>query len=172
MKKIIIIGTLHGMTPESELEELFNKYKPEQILVEIAEADLEKDKIKSYPREMVFAYKWAKKNGIPTAGFDSGINSLRDGATEKDNQKLIEVETELLEGLTWKDMNRRENDTLLDTDFYFQVVDPNKERKREEEMLKNIQNLSIEDKIVMIITGAGHLKFFEKNIPAAIFPLR
>jgi len=91
MTNIIIISTLHaGITPNNELEEIFKKYKPDQILVEISQEDIEKNNLNSYPPEMIFTYQWAKSNGIKVAGFDSKINVFKDGVTSADNQELIQ----------------------------------------------------------------------------------
>ena len=86
MRKIIIIGTLHSYTPSNELKEILEKYKPNQLLVEITQENINKNNFKSYPEEMVFAYGWAIKNKIKVNGFDSTINVFMEGKTEEANQ--------------------------------------------------------------------------------------
>ncbi len=173
MKKIIILGTLHaGLTPEDELKEVLEEYNPHQLLIEIAEEDIKNGKFDSYPPEMVFAYNWAKKNKVKVNGFDSKIDVLRKGMTEEDNQKLIEKQKKLMNIFTWKDMNKTENLKKLDADSAKNLIDQKKEEKREFEMLKNIKNSMIENGKILIITGCGHLDFFEKYISNAIFPFR
>ena len=61
---------------------------------------------------------------------------------------------------------------MLDTDSEKNLIDLDKEIKRESEMLRNIRNVIVKKGIVLILTGCGHLDFFEKNIKDAIFPFR
>jgi hypothetical protein len=173
MGKIIIVGTLHaGLTLENELEEVLERYNPDQLLVEIAQVDIENGKLDSYPPEMVFAYNWAKKNKAKVNGFDSKIDVFRKGITEENNQKVIKEQKKLMKNLTWRDMNKSENLKKLDTASAIELIDPEKEEKREFEMLRNIQNLMLGMGTILIVTGCGHLDFFEKHIKNAIFPFR
>ncbi len=173
MKKIIIIGTLHaGLTPKNELKEVLEKYNPNQLLIEIAEEDIKNREFYSYPLEMVFAYDWANKNKVKVNGFDLKIDVLRKGMKEEDNQKVIEEQKKLMNNFSWKDMNKAENLKKLDTDSAKNLVDSKKEEKREFEMLKNIKNSMIDNGKILIITGCGHLDFFEKHIINAVFPFR
>ena len=173
MRKIIIIGTLHaGLTPENELKEVLEKYNPNQLLIEIAEEDIKNREFYSYPLEMVFAYDWANKNKVKVNGFDLKIDVLRKGMKEEDNQKVIEEQKKLMNNFSWKDMNKAENLKKLDTDSAKNLVDSKKEEKREFEMLKNIKNSMIDNGKILIITGCGHLDFFEKHIINAVFPFR
>lgn len=173
MRKIIVIGTLHaGLTPENELKEILVKYHPEQLLVEIAQTDIKNGKFDAYPPEMIFAYHWAKKKKIKVSGFDSKIDSLRKGMTEEDNMGVIEEQKKLMENLTWKDMNRAKHLKKLDTASAQNLVDLDKEEKREFEMLINIKKAMIDQGTTIIVTGCGHLDFFKKHMKSAIFPLR
>lgn len=173
MKKIIIIGTLHaGLTPENELKEILEKSNPDQLLVEIAKEDIKKGKLGFYPPEMVISYTWAKKNRIKVNGFDSKIDVLMKGISEEDNQRVIEEQKKLMGNFTWKDMNKTENFKKLNTDSAKKLVDPEKEEKREFEMLKDIKNSMLGTGTILIVTGCGHLNFFEKHIKNAIFPFR
>lgn len=173
MRKIIVIGTLHaGSTPNKELKAVLERYEPDQLLVEIAQKDIDRGKIVSYPPEMRFVCKWGKRMRIKVSGFDSKINVMKKGVTERDNQRLIKEEGWLMRGLTWKDLNKSSNLKKIDTPLYHRIVDHKKERKREVQMAKNIINSMVSRGAVVIVTGAGHLDFFQKRIPNAIFPFR
>ena len=75
-----------------------------------------------------------------------------------------------MEKHTWKDMNKAKFLKKLDVEDG--LTDKIKFKKRQFEMLKNIKNnLSSQGKIV-ILTGCGHLQFFEENIKEAEFPFR
>ncbi len=172
-RRIIIIGTLHaGITPNNELQGLIENFEPNQLLVEIANDDIVQNNISSYPPEMVFALEWAKSNKIQVVGFDSKINVFREGVVPEDNQIMIEKQKELIKKLSWKDFNKSENEKLLDIDGSDELIDQEKERLRENEMLKNIEMNIIQNGTVIIITGIAHLNFFKQNIKDAIFPLR
>lgn len=113
-----------------------------------------------------------QEKNIEVFGFDSGVDTFREGVTREDNQAIIEKQDRAMENLSWKDFNIEENNKLLDVEGIEKLIDPEKEKMREMEMLKNIQNNIIENGTVVIITGAGHLNFFEENIKDAIFPFR
>lgn len=170
--KIIIIGTLHANgTPHNELAKVLEKYKPDQLLVEITQKDIEEEKLTKYPDEMIFAYNWAKKTDTKVNGFDSKINVMKEKKTEKDNRKAIEESQKLRGKLTWKDMNK-ENNLQITFPSWKDLVDWRKWDAREEEMLANIKNHFNLEGIVLILTGASHLKYFEKHLKDAEFPFR
>jgi hypothetical protein len=173
MLKIIIIGTLHAdLTPVKELESEFIKYKPDQILVEIAEGEIKNENILKYPPEMIFTYNWAKKNKIKVNGFDAKINIFKSGITDADNLKLLKKQKKLLKNYSWKDLNKKENDELLNINDLNKIIDRKKEREREIKMLSNIRKLIIKNGAVLVVTGSAHLNFFEKHFKKAIFPYR
>jgi len=173
MRKIIIIGTLHsGSTPEDELEKVLQEYDADQIFVEISEEDIGNRELKDYPKEMVFAFNWAEKKGVKVNGYDPKTDIFRKGMTELDNKKVIEEQEGLMEEFNWKDMNKVVNLRKLDTEAGKNLVDPDKAEEREFEMLGNIEREMIHKGVILILTGCGHLDFFEKHIKGAIFPFR
>ena len=175
MRKIIIIGTVHGgFTPENELKEVLEKYKPNQVLVEIAQEDINKNNIKNYPPEMIFAMKWAKENKVKVNYFDIIENTLKKSITKKEVKNLIKEQDEQIKksNFTWKDLNNKEKIKILDTRIYLNAVDLEKEKERELKMLNKIKRMMIKSGTIVIVTGAGHLNFFEKNLKGAEFPFR
>ncbi len=123
---------------------------------------------------MIFAYHWAQNNNIEVKGFDSKID-VRALGIQKDQEKMVieeekEIEKEMKLG--WKDMNKENNLRLYDTELWRKLIDWKKWNQREKEMLDNIQKLIIKEGTIVIVTGAAHLTFFEKNIKEAIFPFR
>lgn len=172
-RKIIVIGTLHAdLTPNNELKEVLEKLKPDQLFVEIANVDIDKNNLSSYPPEMIFSLEWAKHNNVSVMGFDSKINIFRNGVVPEDNQALIDKQKKMIKKLSWKDFNRKGNEKILDVEGLDGVVDQEKEKMRELEMLKNIQDNIIDSGVVVIITGIAHLSFFERNVKDAIFHFR
>lgn len=111
-----------------------------------------------------------KKNKIKIAGFDSNINIFAEGKTEKDNQKLMEEQDRIIKKHNWKKFNKKWFMESLDEDDNF--TDKNKFRLRQEKMFGNIKKNLIPDGTNIILTGAGHLAFFEEKFPGAVFPLR
>mgnify|MGYP001612470089 CR=1 FL=1 len=172
MRKIIIIGTFHtGLTPNKELKEVLEEIKPDQLLVEITEREIKNDNLRKYLPEMVFAYRWAKKKKIAVSGFDSSINVLSKGMTEKDNKSIIKKQKKLMRGYTWKDFNKEKYLKLLEGSEE-DLIDWKKEQRREKKMLQNIKKAMHSNGIIVIVTGCGHLKFFKKHIKRAVFPFR
>lgn len=173
MRKMIFVGTLHAnMTPKKELAEILKSYKPDQLLVEIQQKDLEKRNLANYPDEMVFAADWGKRNGIPVYGFDSPISELAEGKTEEDNEELIKNTEQIVLRHNWKDFNKDKYQELLSTPEEEELIDDAKALQREQEMLKNILENAADKGVVIILTGSYHLKFFEKELPKALFPFR
>jgi hypothetical protein len=172
MKQIFIIGTLHGgWTPGQELQGELEKIKPDQLLVEICDSDLKDGEIDGYPPEMIFAYQWAKENQVPVVGYDSRIKVFKDGVSDQDNQDLIEKQKQQFGQLSWKDANKLENRGLFKGEDYYKLVDPEKDKLREQEMLDNIKDVIADQGRTVVLTGCGHLGFFEKNLSEAEFPL-
>lgn len=173
MRKIFIIGTLHAhLTPNSEIRKILEKYRPNQVLVEIAQTDIDKGKIKTYPPEMIFAYNWAKKNKVFVKGFDSKINVVKKGLSKKQIDAIVKDDIGKLGKLTWKDLNKSRNNDKMFTKTDDLLIDWAKDRKRQFEMLANVKNAAISEGNIVMITGCGHLDFFEKHLRDAIFPFR
>ena len=171
-KTVIIIGTLHlNSTPHRELEEALKSLKPTQLLVEITQKDLRTGSIASFPDEMVFAAQWAQKDNIPVAGFDSLIRVKKEGVRKEDERRVIEKEANLLQRYSWKDMNRERTYKKLESVGKL-IIDQQKWDLREKEMLKNITSVIAPTGTVVVLTGVGHLSFFEKVFPDALFPFR
>ncbi len=180
MKKVIIIGTIHlNWTPKDELEEVLRDINPDKVLVE-----LDKDELYDNPREdsvrdeMFVVYDWAVRNKKKVDYFDTGDSSLKDGVTGKEPEFLqFELECKkLLKNHSWKDLNKEglwniPSVKKLKDEIKEKYFDKEKSKKREYEMLSNIKNKLING-VNVIVTGAGHLSFFEKEMPDAVLPLR
>lgn len=97
MKNVIFIGTLHaGLTPHNELAELLDFFRPELLLLEMVQNDMNHANIDTYPDEIVFAFYWGKENNIQTIGFDVPVNIFSGNKTDKDNEMLIEEQKAIL----------------------------------------------------------------------------
>ena len=165
------IGTLHaGLTPNQELESVIIEISPSLIMVEIAQQDIEEENISDYPPEMIFTYEFAKRNKIMVKGFDSKINVMREDTTKANAQQLLDSQKKIIGDKSWKDFNLSENAKLLDS--VDNITDRDKWGKREKEMTKNIRKAILKNKTVLVITGCGHLDFFEHNYINASFPLK
>ncbi len=173
MQKIVIIGTLHGeYTPKKELEEILNFYSPNQIFVEIYQGDINKNYLEKYPQEMIFALNWARSKKVELSGFDSEIDIFKGGFSASKNQKIIDQQKPVLNKFNWKDFNKKEIFNKINSLAEKKFIDSAANFIREEEMLNNIKKKIIPDGVVLILTGCGHLDFFEKKIKKADFPLR
>jgi len=177
MKTITLVGTLHGgLTPKNELEEVLEGLKPDQLFVELTPNELKEiENTKSIRDEMIFALRWAKKNGIKVDIFDRNEGELKKGATGKEPAflKLLEEGDRIIKKYSWKELNKEEpwkTQPLkgIEDKINEMVVDAKKAREREEEMIKNIKEKMISSGKIVILTGAGHLTFFEKRIPNAV----
>jgi len=178
MQKVYVIGTIHGgYVPQDELREELAKLKPTQLLLELPDKSLKEIKRSDDIRdEMMCAYEWATKNKVPVYCFDTNRNTFRKGITINSPvfKKLIDYQLMMLKSnkISWKDFNKKKNDSFLDHPLEDKVSDPVKLAKRDKEMLENIQKHMVSDGNIVILTGAGHLPFFEKELSEAIFPFR
>jgi hypothetical protein len=83
---------------------------------------------------------------------------------------------ELLKNYSWKDLNNEEPWKIaevakIENDIVEKYFDINKSKQREYKMLENIKKNLVEGKN-LILTGAGHLTFFQKELPEAKLPFR
>jgi len=142
MRKIYVIGTTHDMLPKhtQEFKSLLEKYNPDMVLVEIVQADINKNKIKNrYPREMIYALKWAIKNDKAAKGFDVRYKMVKTPSKEvKRAIKEFERKYTYLKKLDWKDFNNIEN-LIVGDDMFNSIIDTKAELRRERSMLKNIK---------------------------------
>lgn len=171
MKKVYIIGTVHNMFPKHkrELTSILKRINPDQVLVEIDKKDLKSSKIKKYPKEMIYAYKWAIKRKKKADGFDYDINIII-----SNKKVLIEIEkkiTMLIDKIGWKSLNKKKYSLTIEK-IVNNMLNKRKALNRRRLMLKNIKSREISNGKVLILTGVGHLSFFERHIKGAIFPLR
>ncbi|NOY35860.1 MAG: hypothetical protein GXP44_03015 [bacterium] len=180
MKKIIIIGTIHGgFTPKEELEEFLSDINPDQVLVELSDEELnDRPRENSIRDEMFAAYDWATRNKKKADCFDIENNTLKKGVTGKEPEFLkFELKVkELLKDYSWKDLNKEEpwetpEVVELENKITEKYFNAEKQKEREHEMLDIVRGKLI-DGVNAIITGAGHLSFFKKEIPEAAFPLQ
>lgn len=171
MRKFYLVGTVHNMFPKhkKEFAQILKRINPDQILVEIDKKDLKSSKIKKYPKEMVYAYKWAIKRKKKTDGFDYDINIII--SNKKDLIKAEKKEKKLIDRVGWKELNKKKYSSVIDN-IVNKIINKRKALNRRKLMLKNIKNRAIDNGKILILTGTGHLSFFERHIKGAIFPFR
>jgi len=178
MRKIYILGTVHDKLTtkyKNDLEYWLKKINPDQVLVEIVKKHLKTNKIKIYAKEMIYTYKWAIKNKKKTDGFDSDIEITKKGLSKKQLKRMVRKmkKWSYKNKFDWKSFNKKsaykKYEKVFPNESYIDLI---KDKKREKVMLHNINKRIIKKGIVLIITGSAHLKFLEKHLKKAIFPLR
>lgn len=176
MIELFFIGTLHlKFTPHQELREEIEKISPQIIGVEITQEDINNYSVKNYPDEMQYALQYAKNNSIDFFGFDSDINIFKEkDNVEKLEEDLINKQKEVISKYNWKQFNNKKYSNLLAFDVEKELINDKKFLEREKEMAQNIENYisDTSNLRVLIITGCGHLDFFEQKFKQASFPLR
>lgn len=180
MNRTIIVGTLHlGLTRKNDLLKLLEEIRPDQLLVELPEEKSARERAARFSDEMNFAAMWAGTKGIPVAYFDTEESVLKDGISDEDAtyHELVRRQVEEIKAFSWQELNKKEpwrEGRLASAQqaFWRECIDPHKWEHREEEMLKNIQRLKQAHGTVLILTGSGHLDFFERELPEAELPFR
>jgi len=173
---LYFIGTLHAnFTPHKELVSEVNSISPDVLLVEIIQEDIDSFDIENYPDEMRALYAWAIKDGTPVYGYDVNIQTLAANQTDVDNKNVINEQAKILEQYSWKEVNKSEINKLFDlVPGAKELVDNDKVERRNQVMKRNISSI-VEDNQgsnIVVLTGCGHLDFFEQEFKDAYFPLR
>ena len=168
MAELLFVGTIHeGITPAAELVEVVGSLKPDMVLVEVVQEDIDSSETKNYPPEMQAVHAWAVNNELPVYGFDSSINIMRSEVDEEQMEADLETVKQYFRKLGWKQANRNQRPPV---DFFARYCDLSLFAKRQEEMARNIQRVAHGRAVV--VTGAAHLGFFAEVFPSAHFPLR
>jgi hypothetical protein len=169
-RELILIGTMHNMFPKCKKEfgDLLVKINPDQILVEIDEKDINSKKYKDYPKEMLFAYRWALKNKKKVNFFDIDLDLWKKDISQKDENKIQKEWFKKYGKKDWKFFNKstekvREKYWTIDV-----LLDKKKMNFRQNRMLKNIKKMSARRGRILILTGAYHLDFFKNKLKDAI----
>jgi pheromone shutdown protein TraB len=159
---------------KNEFRRIIEKINPNQILVEIdREINLKSSQIKKYPKEMIFSYNWAVKNNKQVDVFDTNrYKQIKKTATKKDLDEATKIFLKMFKNYDWKQMNQRLPSIEEYRKIERKVLNLREVNARRKVMLSNIRRLSIKKGSILIVTGASHLDFFEKNIKGAIFPFR
>ena len=122
---------------------------------------------------MIFVYNWAIKNNKKVDVFDTNkYKQIKEGITKKELNQAGKIFLKLFKGYGWKQMNRNLKERAEYKKIESKVLNYAEVNARRKVMLKNIRKLSIKNGTVLILTGASHLDFFQKNIKGAIFPFR
>lgn len=178
--RIIIIGTIHlHWTPKDELWQVLDDINPDQVLVELSHEEMhERPRNDSIRDEMFAAFDWAVEHNKLVNYFDSEDSPLKEGVTGKEPEFLEhELKSkDLLKNYSWKDLNKPEPWQIsevkeLEDRITEQYFDVEKSQLREQKMLQEIHAKLVNGTNV-IVTGAGHLSFFEKELPEAELPFR
>ncbi len=175
MKKVFVIGTVHSMMPKykKELASILEEITPDQILVEIVDKDLKNKNTKKYPEEMVFAYKWGIKHKKRVDGFDAPISMIKKSVPKKRLKEMDKEVFKIIDRHNWKEWNKKKYDKDKEFEkFMDEVLDKDKHKLRQRKMLDKIRKMMIKEGKILILTGSYHLRFVEKNLKGAVFPLR
>lgn len=171
---VFFIGTLHGnFTPHDELLELVESFNPSRLLIEMTQADIESGSTEKYPDEMQAALAWATDKHIKVYGIDSDIKTLKDGVTDDDLKLLAVEQSAVIRKHDWKEFNKPTINPDLETKTWLRIIDKAKEDERNLEMFKNVRR-QIDRSYnanTVVITGSGHIRFFNGKFAYAHFPL-
>ncbi len=175
MRKIIVIGTMHRMMPQAEAEfaTLLEQYSPQQLLVEIDNDDLQRNQINDYPKEMIFAVKWAKERGLPVLGFDCKINTSRVGIDPDFEEQVIERQLKVLGNRSWIELNVSSvNRELEQVDGFDSLVDKDAVILRHKVILENARQRAATEGVIVLLTGCANLDVFDGQLEDSVLPLR
>jgi len=172
MKQVIIIGTVHmGFTPVEELIVEVSTHRPDRVFVEVDEAG-------NGAKEMQGLYSWLVSGQVAYVCFDYLLttNKYDNQPSQTAINQFTKDMRDKLGVYNWKELNKPEiwmncGAERLNQDFVDKYYDTEKERKREERLVSNIEEQLI-DGVNVVVTGAGHVDYFLENISNSSAPLR
>lgn len=179
MKKVILLGTVHGdFTPRKELIKEVEKHKPDQLFIELTQQEVSNGKEESIRKEMFYVLEYAIENKIPYILFDIDESCFKDEISENEIEQASDW-GEILEyfnKFSWQELNNRAPNEIKkikelkeeDIDKYF---DRAKIKSRESKIEKNIITELI-DGTNVVVTGNAHLTHMLSGIPNSFAPLR
>lgn len=170
MSPLYIVGTTHKEHNKKGLLEVFIELEPSQLLLELNEEDIQSCKVKSHPVEMSWAYRWGLENKKIVNGFDHEIPCRYKVPIEEIPSFFAPIAEEY-NSYDFRKMNKREYTNIMQ-DIEEQIFVEEDLLNRREGMVRNIRSLRDPSVAGLVLTGVGHLWFFEKQLPEAIFPYR
>ncbi len=180
MRKIFIIGVAHNFVPKKDLIKILEKYSPDQVMIEVTASDLKNKKFKNYGKEFKDAYEWCKKNRKKVTGFDYWQKDWKDLRHLNKNEKkelnvILKDASKFVKKYGWKSLNKKRHIRhfdVIDKKLKKILLDQYKYLKpRQKKMLANVKKRILKKGIIIILTGVGHLDFFQKHLKAE-FPFR
>ena len=168
MRRFSIIGTAHLDDPGlfHALEAALDRLSPDQLILEMPDEAVAIGEVAGQKPEMVLAYHWARRRGVPVCGHEpTGLSVLRDGLTPEELVSLAQEMDTLIATLTVRrtidvfcqrgvpqsDAERRLS-TVIDL-----LVDPDKALARTWGILAAIQRIAASEGDVLIVCGGAHV---------------
>ena len=172
MKEVILIGTAHlGLTPIEELVDEVMSHNPDRVLIEV-------DQQGNGAEEMKLLLDWCKESNVEYRCFDQSVpaEKIAGRPTKKEIDDFTAVIKETLQGVSWKELNKRSawettGAERPDQDFLDTFYNAEKIVERERLIEKNIVSV-LTGGTNVVVTGAGHLTHLLKAIPGSAAPLR
>jgi hypothetical protein len=167
MRRLLVIGTPHLADPDlfQALEDALNQADPDQLILEMQDDAAAGGAPVSGSPEMLFAYRWAEKRGVPVRGHEpSGSSILRDSLASERINALDQELRELVRGLSPRrtidiflkrgapeTSTERRVDAVVD-----ELIDPQKALDRTQAIIAAIRRVAAPEGTVLIICGGAH----------------
>jgi hypothetical protein len=168
MRQFKVIGCSHSAEDGVllALEGLLENLSPNQLILEIPDDADQADSLKWQSPEMVWAYHWAQRNGVPVRGYEprppmsilrAELGPDRIGELVEEIRRLgREVSpsraVELYSKGSAPQTPTEERLKVLDE----QLIDPRRAAARTQAIVENIELLAQENGVIVILCGSNH----------------
>lgn len=176
MQRFSVIGTAHIDDPEllRALVEALDEAAPDQLILEMPDDAVAAGNVALQKPEMLVAYRWAEKRGIPVRGHEPpGLSVLRDGLAPERRLDLVKEMDGLVSSLTARrtfdifcklgppeTLAERRLSAVLD-----ELIDPQKASARTQAIVAAVQQLAAPEGVVLIICGGNHVAQIAEALP-------
>ncbi len=167
MRDLYIIGTTHN--PADDVITVLQAMRPERLLLEMIDEEVQRGTVREQLPEMVNAYGWAKTTGVSVRGFDARIDILNPNVTEEDLQ-WVERRFQKYREKDFRELNDRIYDSVW-AGIAKKVLDLDALGRRQRQMAENIGRERVSG-TNLVLCGVGNLAELERLIPDARFPFR
>lgn len=174
--RFFVIGSSHSREAAAlaAVSTALDTISPDQLILEMPEDAPKTGALVWQSPEIVLAFNWAQKRGVPTCGYEpKGHSILRDGLTTDRINELVEEIRRLGSELTPQrgiELYSKNSPPRSATEERLKVldaelIDPQKAMARTKAIVDVIRTMAQDAGTVLIIGGSNHTPYIAASLP-------
>jgi len=178
MRRFFVIGTAHLDRPDlfRAIEDALDRIEPDQLILEMPDAVVLRGEVERQKPEMVCAFRWAQRQGVPVRGHEPGEPSiLRADLSPERIGELLKTLDQVVETLSVKatiDLfcARRPPTTAAEEDLasaIHELIDPEKAAERTRGVIEGVREVADLRGKIVIVCGGAHAARVVEALPGA-----